>query len=383
MAWNIVEDFNPLTDYCDAYVVDVDPTRSDFGEDVQRILRLSGSKELAQRVYEHKFFENEVFLTEAEGLSCKKLAFVTLRNIPWGKKASQTTFTDAYRATYYHLLGQIYSLDHSLISIALHPLLGSYHPGPIKLWFEAMALDAAACYEKEESDHCAITFILENYAAVMAVDVKTFLPADTLKKGDLRRLTGTELVMIRKEHFPYALPPQGSYNPKHPRDRWVNRLKFNEQYLSSEKPCPLASALFPKPYLPDLTSFYGAYIAKFLSLRKPALAKMLKERTNLFLGERDTVKGSKAYYAYETGANGVNKAVMFLSAVALNMSYQEALDFFHFCSFALSEYNLVDRFMNNVLKKHLYFSSPVYLEAAFYKETGGSLYLRKKKTARV
>lgn len=383
MAWNIVEDFDPLTDYCDAYVVDVDPTRSDLGEDVQRILRLSGSKELAQRVYGHKFFENDVFLTEADGLAPKKLAFATLRNIPWGKKASQTTFTDAYRATYYHLLGLIYSLDHSLISIALHPLLGSYHPGPIKLWFEAMAMDTAATYEKENSDHIRLTFILEDFAAVMKFDSSSLFSVKTLKKGDLQVIKGADLVLTRKEHFPYALPPKGSYNPKHPQDKWVSRLKFNEAPLQSEKRYPLPSTLFPKPYLPDLTSFYGSYIAKFRSLRDPATAKFLKERTNLFLGEQDRVKGSKAFYSYEIGANGVNKGVMFLSAVALNMSYEEALDFFHFCSFALSEYNLADRFMENVLKKHLYYSSPVYLEAAFFKETGQSLYAKKKKNARV
>jgi hypothetical protein len=380
MAWNIVEDFDPASDQADVYVVDVDPTRSDFGADVERILKLAHSKELRERVYAHKFFDNDVFLTDSGGLACPKLAFATLRKIPFDKKASQTTFTDAYRATYYHLLGLIYSLDKSCKRIALHPLYGPYEPRLIKLWFDAMALDAAASYEKEEQDHVAITFILEDYASVLKLDPSSLLPANVLKKG-IRVIKGAEIVLMRKKQFPYALPPRGSYSPKHPQDKWVSRLKFNEAALQSEKAYPLASTRFSKPYLPDLTSFYGGYISQFLRLRSPDIARLLKERTNLFLGEQDTVKGSKAYYSYETGANGVNKGVMFLSAIALNMSYEEALDFFHFCSFHLSEYNLADRFMTTVLKKHLYYSSPVYLDAAFYKETGQTLYAKKKKKA--
>jgi hypothetical protein len=381
MAWSIVEDFDPVTDYCDAYVVDVDLSREDLGPEVQKILRLTHSQELQHLVYSHKFFENDVFLTPGFNLGCKRLAFATLRNVPWDKKTTQTTFTDAYRATYYHLLGLIYSLDHSLRTIAIHPLYGSYAVGPIKLWFDAMAMDVCAFYEKENEDHTNVIFCLEDFASVYAASSFMNNPLALKGKGEIRKLKDQSLVLTRKS-FPYALPPKGSYNPKREGDRWVNRLKLNERGLSEKSKHPLISTYFAKPYIPGL-SFYGDYVAKYRSLMGPAEAKLMKERTNLFLGEKDTVKGSKAFYSYETGLNGVSKSILFLTAVALDMSYEDTMDFFLFSSFALSEHNLADRFMKDTLKKHLYFASPVYLEAAFAKATGGSLYAKRKKGAAI
>jgi hypothetical protein len=348
MAVQFILDPTCYTTKADALVVEVLP--KDFGG--------GPALELAEHfvgfppnwVSGHDFLKDGPLVRQAPASSpFKDLIFVEVNGqliAPRRPSATAAAFHKAYADVFALIKEKGYR------SVNIHALYYTYLQTERSRWLESFGY--STCFDLDEENRLGqtlINFFARSYYSAEDEQIRVSLNCEFVNSCRSQGRNPENFPLPKKSpEVTFGDPVQANTHDYRLLEKGKNLRQLHD-----------LSSLYDEVTLPD--SFYGSYVGKFIERFPLATAKdnleiILHRRLNLFLGKNK-------FYKDQHQNQRVSPSHLLLTAVALDMDYEEATDFFKFCSYYPNPKNPFERFYLEVIKNSLHYNDPVALAKAF------------------
>jgi hypothetical protein len=359
---DVLEGLKPI----DALVIDVDASDPDFGPNVQKVFAQARSPELEKDVTEHYFLSGNPLITDGYGLPAKHLIFVAGN---FGKKNEGELYTSAEEVNITCSDILKLCLKSNFLSVRVTPLFG-YETDPIvRDMIAERDLTVCSSFEKEHHGKIAIEFaVILPFEAARSDENDNF---DQIFPQVLER----KRLFARIHHRVKSNNSENDVgfiqNPGIVCESECLVVEPKEKKRPKNLP-PISETFADREYeKPPYVEYVGRYLDRE-SQFDPRAEEELNNRWRLYLGEGDTVRGSKAINKY-SGEQRPPVEKIFMTALALKMNLEEAMDLFTFCGYSLSPVLRKEKFFKYCIVNQMYLD-PMQINNAYFAQFHKALF---------